>query len=147
MKKFIKNHFYKLKKELPIEDMLAATTYNYNRFTVGNIYQAHDDDLIYDNYGLFFKITEEDILCFEEVYIGLTKGTRNFIDKNTTLGRMSFRFHFFGSIVSFTIYYNDKYAATVCLIGTIENINQLVHNTYRELKKNIIHKMIKLEIK
>ena len=112
-----------------------------NRFTIDNIYQAASSTSLYDDTGCPFTLDKEEIECFEEVDIGLSEISKKFMEKQINSGKMLFRFTFYNdNMVVFNISLNGKYHTSVSLMGTIDRINEMIHNAYTELRKSYIKK-------
>lgn len=111
------------------------------RFTIDNTYQAASSTSLYDDIDIPFTLDKEDIECFEEVDIGLSEISKKFMEKHINSGKMLFRFRFYNdNMVLFDISLNGKYHTSVSLMGTIDRINEIIHNAYTELRKSYIKK-------
>lgn len=184
---FIKNHFYKLTKEIPAKQVIAMpsgftnayssgftnayygvygssdiygsygsyaiSTYDREgnmvspyearaRFTIGKIYQASSSTALYDDIANRYYLEENEIECFEEVEIGLNDISKKFMEKQINSGKMDFQFSFLtdNSMVVLKISLNGKYGTWACLMGGIGQINEILHNTYIELRTSYIRK-------
>lgn len=112
-----------------------------NRFTIDNTYQAASSTSLYDYTCVPFTLDEEEIECFEEVDIGLSEISKKFMEKHINSGKMLFHFRFYNdNMVMFNISLNGKYHTSVSLMGTIDKINEIIHNAYTELRKSYIKK-------
>ena len=111
------------------------------RFTIDNTYQAASSTSLYDDTGCPFTLDKEEIECFEEVDIGLSEISKKFMEKHINSGKMRFHFRFYNdNMVIFDIFLNGKYHTSVSLMGTIDRINEMIHNAYTELRKSYIKK-------
>lgn len=111
------------------------------RFTIDNTYQAASSTSLYDDTGCPFTLDKEEIECFEEVDIGLSEISKKFMEKHINSGKMRFHFRFCGDdMVVFDVFLNGKYHTSVSLMGTIDRINEIIHNAYTELRKSYIKK-------
>jgi len=114
------------------------------RFTIDKTYQAVSSTSLYDDTGCRFTLYHEEIECFEEVDIGLSEISKKFMEKQINSGKMVFYFTFYNDkMVLFTISLNGKYHTSVSLVGTIDKINEMIHNAYTELRKSYIEKFKK----
>ena len=111
-------------------------------FTIGRIYQASSSTALYDDTTNRYSLEENEIECFEEVEIGLNDISKKFMEKQINSGKMEFQFNFLcdNSMVVLKIFLNGKYSTWACLMGGIELINEILHNTYTELRKTYIEK-------
>jgi hypothetical protein len=111
------------------------------RFTIDNTYQAASSTSLYDDTNIPFTLDKEEIECFEEVDIGLSEISKKFMEKHISSGKMLFNFRFYNdNMVIFNISLNGKYHTTVSLMGIIDEINEIIHKGYTELRKSYIKK-------
>lgn len=112
------------------------------RFTIGRIYQASSSTVLYDDTANRYYLEENEIECFEEVEVGLNDISKKFMEKHVNSRKMDFQFSFIidNSIVVLKISLNGKYGTWACLMGEIGQINEILHNTYTELRKNYVNK-------
>lgn len=126
-------------------NMIVSNVYPYEsraRFTIGRIYQASSSAALYDDTLNSYYLEENEIECFEEVAVGLNDISKSFIEKHVNSRKMSFQFNFLNdnSMVVLRISLNGKYGTWACLMGGIEQINEILHNAYTELRKTYIKK-------
>ena len=111
------------------------------RFTLDRIYQAFSKTALYDDMGNTYSLDGNEIECFEEVEIGLNEISKKFMEKHINSHKMLFHFRFYNdNMVIFNISLNGKYNTSVSLMGTIDKINEIIHNAYTELRKSYIKK-------
>lgn len=123
----IKNHFYKLTKELPE---------SCEEFTFGKIYQAASNISLYNNMWDWHKLTENETECFEEVDIGFNEVSKRFIEKQVNSNKMEFRLFFWGyNTIILKLYLNGIYRNGVSLVGMPDKINDLLYKAYIALRR------------
>jgi hypothetical protein len=111
------------------------------RFTLGRIYQAYSKTTLYDDMGNIYPLNGNEIECFEEVEIGLNEISKKFMEKQINSGKMAFQFNFLANdMVILRMTLNGKYSTSVSLIFVMEQVNEMLHNAYIELRKAYIKK-------
>jgi len=112
------------------------------RFTLDRIYQAFSNTALYDDMGYTFPLDGNEIECFEEVEIGLNEISKRFMKKQINSSKMTFQFNFLpNNMVALKMTLNGKYYTWVSLIGVMEQVNEMLHNTYIALRKRYINKV------
>lgn len=124
-------------------NMIASYVYTYESsamFTIGRIYQASSSIALYDDTGNRYYLKENEIECFEEIEVGLNDVSKKFMEKHINSRKMEFKFNFLNdnSMVTLKLSLNGKHATWVCLIGIPDEINEMIHNAYKELRKAYI---------
>lgn len=152
---FIKNHFYKLTKEIPVKQLFQMPSWNgpygsyaivsqyeaSKRFTLDRIYQAFSNTVLYDDMGYMYYLDGNEIECFEEVGIGLNEISKKFMEKQINSGKMAFQFNFLAdNMVVLKMTLNGKHSTWVSLMGVMGQVNEMLHNAYIALRKAYIHK-------
>jgi hypothetical protein len=111
------------------------------RFTLDRIYQAFSKTALYDDMGSMYSLDGNEIECFEEVEIGLNEISKKFMEKQINSGKMAFQFNFLANdMVILRMTLNGKYSTSVSLIFVMEQVNEMLHNAYIELRKAYIKK-------
>ena len=112
------------------------------RFTIGKIYQASSSAALYDDTANRYYLEENEIECFEEVEIGLNDISKRFMEKHVNSRKMDFQFSFLSdnSMVILKLSLNGKHSTWVSLMGVTEEINEMIHNAYKELRKAYVKK-------
>lgn len=161
---FIKNHFYKLTKEIPVKQLFQMpglyhgvyynifygnSNYSHvspyessSRFTIGRIYQAASKTSLYDDMTCRYLLAENEIECFEEVEIGLNEISKKFMEKQINSSKMIFQFNFFANnMVVLKMALNGKHSTWVSVVGVMGQVNEMLHNAYIALRKSYINKV------
>lgn len=111
------------------------------RFTLDRIYQAFSKTALYDDMGSMYSLDGNEIECFEEVEIGLNEISKKFMEKQINSGKMAFQFNFLAdNMVVLKMTLNGKHYTQVSLMGVMEQVNEMLHNAYIELRKSYIIK-------
>ena len=154
---FIKNHFYKLTKEIPVKQLFqmpSGFTNAYYGIYGNSIYGSYTIST-YDSNG---NMTISNVSPYEtskrftlgRIYQAFSTtvlyddiGYMYYLDeKHINSGKMAFQFNFLdNNMVGLKMTLNGKHSTWVSLIGVMGQVNEMLHNAYIALRKAYIKKI------
>lgn len=119
----------------PIDLLTINMLYNHNNnFTIGNIYQAINENTIHDKFGGAYCVNNED--DFEEVDIGLDDSLKSFFDTLSNKPFLKVYMTFFNSTIGISMTVTNS--VWVTRITNTNNLNQDLRKMFKKLREQHI---------